>query len=360
MRRMMRRVTAGTVNMVTANHAAPLAIGCHAVEHLRRRIQRLLLFVEQVKCGEAPNASSFARELRSRQGLDEAFGNISDRTIKRDIAYLVQTLGCPLDYDPRLSGYTLADPTWTFPLQALTGAAVFPNIQLAGTPAPPVNAALREAMYAPVTLTDPAGANVQALLPLVVAAHGTPDLQPALVETILYAWQQRRLLRLSYHSPRRSGPAQRHFEPHLLFAQEGIWYLRGWCLVRQAPRTLAIHRISAARALAETFAPRPELAHAHGNALGFDTVQHVIVHACPAAAAYFAEREWFVGQCDRHLPDGTLEMTFPAVPRPVLLGWLLYNAPELTLIHPPELVAELRRRATLLSDVHSNASSNCK
>jgi predicted DNA-binding transcriptional regulator YafY len=335
-------------------HRPAKPVGNAAVESTRRQLQRLLGFVDLVKRGHTPNTHTYLQLLTTRaRESDDAPPPVSLRTLRRDLDYLQHTLCCPLAYDATARGFYLTDPTWTFPLQPLAGLELLPHALLGPAPGPPpVHPARREAMYAPVTLADPARAQPQALLPLLLHPHGVDPPDPAVAETVLYAWQQRHRLRLTYASPRRDGPRQRDFEPHLLFAQEGLWYLRGWCHHRQAPRTLALHRITAATGLGLPFTPRPELGPVPGNALGFELAHDVIVHARPAAAPYFAEREWFPGQRDQTRPDGTLAMTFPAVPRPVLLGWLLYNAPELTLIHPPDLIAELRRRAEELLDSH--------
>ena len=317
------------------------------MEPQRRQLNRIIGFIERLKTRCYPNAESYAAELHD--GPLAA----SVRTIKRDIAYLRDVLDCPLEYDPEEHGYALVDEHWAFPIAPLCGAEVLPNVGVGGGIELALSPVLREAMYAPVSLVRPEAAEVQALLPLILATNGIADLQADTIEDILYAWKQRHVLRVDYTSPRRSA-ARRDIEIHALFAQEGIWYARVWCRLRNAARTLALHRVADAHRTQEAFLPREGLlTHLRtGNVLGLETVENVKVRCAADCAGFYAEREWFAGQYDRRLPDGGLEMLFPRVPRPVVVSWILYNAPELQVVEPEELRAEIMTKARAVANAH--------
>ena len=83
-----------------------------------------------------------------------------------------------------------------------------------------------------------------------------------------------------------------------------------------------------------------------------ETVENVKVRCAADCAGFYAEREWFAGQYDRRLPDGGLEMLFPRVPRPVVVSWILYNAPELQVVEPEELRAEIMTKARAVANAH--------
>jgi predicted DNA-binding transcriptional regulator YafY len=89
------------------------------------RTQRLLRLVAAMKRGEYPNARTFADSCRkSRSGL-AGLGPVCEKTILRDVAYLRQHLGAPVQYDAGKRGYFLGDSGWNFPSVELRGDALF-------------------------------------------------------------------------------------------------------------------------------------------------------------------------------------------------------------------------------------------
>jgi predicted DNA-binding transcriptional regulator YafY len=326
------------------------------VKNLRKRLMRLLGFVDLLKRDRYPNAESYTAGLRQRDLDENQDLGVSVRTVKRDIAFLRDELGAPLEYDSSQGGYVLVDPNWTFPLQPLAGAELFPNVLIGGGSTPPVQPVCREAMFTPVTMTHSPSADIQALLPLLVATNGTPNMKPELLEQLLYSWKNRQVLTIAYSSPR-SAVSEREIEVHELFAQEGLWYARAWCRLRNAPRVFALHRITRLRVLEQTFqsAARDVAPSSSGNTFNYCLVDNVVVRSTAESAEFYAEREWFAEQYDRHLADGSLEMLFPQAPRPALVSWVLYNAPELEVLAPEDLRAEIAAKAQALARQHQTS-----
>lgn len=62
-----------------------------------------------VRDGEYPNSESLAASLE-----------VDSRTIQRDIAFLTDQLGAPLDFCRKRNGYYLTDLSWTLPALQLT------------------------------------------------------------------------------------------------------------------------------------------------------------------------------------------------------------------------------------------------
>jgi predicted DNA-binding transcriptional regulator YafY len=88
------------------------------------------------------------------------------------------------------------------------------------------------------------------------------------------------------------------------------------------------------------------------NVFDYETVDDVIVVCTPDKAPIIAERDWFPDQEVSSLPDGSVELRFPQVPRPLLIRWILSYAGHLMLLQPRPLQEEIRRAARLLLSGH--------
>jgi proteasome accessory factor B len=75
----------------------------------RPPLARILAFDRAVREGRYPNARQVADELE-----------VDPRTIQRDIEFLRDRCGAPLEYDPVRHGYSYRDPTYRLTLTDLT------------------------------------------------------------------------------------------------------------------------------------------------------------------------------------------------------------------------------------------------
>ncbi|MBP7125656.1 WYL domain-containing protein [Myxococcota bacterium] len=82
---------------------------------------------------------------------------------------------------------------------------------------------------------------------------GRPTLVPrvpeALLGTVTTALRDRNPLRLAYRSVREPSSRTRKVDPWGLFLKAGVWYLVGWCHLRNARRLFAMHRVEHAEIL---------------------------------------------------------------------------------------------------------------
>ncbi len=72
-------------------------------------LHRILWFDDQVRSRRYPNSSSLAEKFE-----------ISNRQALRDIEYLVNTMGAPLEYIPKKRGYEYSEKTYMIPYQVIT------------------------------------------------------------------------------------------------------------------------------------------------------------------------------------------------------------------------------------------------
>jgi proteasome accessory factor C len=79
------------------------------------------------------------------------------------------------------------------------------------------------------------------------------DAPPAIVELLRAGAQSGRQVELDYYSYGRDSRTVRVVDPYRVYAQEGNWYLLGWCHRANDERVFRIDRIESARQLSSTF-----------------------------------------------------------------------------------------------------------
>jgi len=321
-----------------------------------RRTSRLIRLVGAMKRGEYPNAQALARSLS--RGSDRRLAACG-RTLQRDIAYLQLRLDAPVAYNAARRGYCLTDPEWVFPLEELRGDLLYASLlgeqlSLAIVPAP-FRSSLEAALKAQLAAADPDDVDRDLLKAVVFATGATAALDPAVFEVIHAAWRDRRRLRLVYATEKESRPSSRDVDVHALFLAHGAWYARVYCHMRKDWRSLALHRIGKPQLLKERFdRDLAVLAQVRaGNVFDYKTVCNVIVQCAPSKARLISEREWFPGQQMRRLDDGSLRLSFPEVPRPELVWWVLSYAGTIEVLRPADVREEIHRSAQLLARRHA-------
>lgn len=75
----------------------------------RTRWRHVLLIDERIRSGQAPNCAALARELE-----------VCRRTVLRDIDFLRDDLGAPVEYDPSRGGYVYTEANWIMPSVRIT------------------------------------------------------------------------------------------------------------------------------------------------------------------------------------------------------------------------------------------------
>lgn len=317
------------------------------------RTRRLLAWVEAMKRRRFPNSRSLARELAQREGR-----RVSSRTLQRDLDYLRLHLDAPVEYDSARYGYYLTDPEWCFPLEELRGDLLYASLlgeAFSATVMPdPLRYSLQEAMRIRLAAAEPDDFDPGLLRAVVFATGATAELAPDVFDVVHQAWRERRRLRLSYQGTGDDLAIRRDVDVHALFLSQGAWYARAFCHLRQAPRSLAIHRIHDPVCLDERFARNPALLDAvrRGSVFDYEVARDVVVVCDPGKARVIAEREWFPGQVTVPRPDGGLCLAFPEVPKPDLVHWVMSYCGHLTVREPPDLVAEVRKAAERIVQSH--------
>src|ERR1017187_9922117 len=91
---------------MNARHENRSPFGITAAEWLRSRppLERMLRIHQALQSGKCPNASTLAREIE-----------VATKTIHRDIEFMRDRLGLPVEYDSARIGYHYTEEVSAFP-----------------------------------------------------------------------------------------------------------------------------------------------------------------------------------------------------------------------------------------------------
>lgn len=323
-----------------------------------KRLRRLVLFVEQMKRGKAPNCERFADHLAAAEFDPKAPLAVSPRTVQRDIAYLRKRCHPPMAYDPEARGYVLLDRSWALPYLSLAEdelfAALFCSRVSEPFLPPPIQQTMTEVKTIELAAGEPGDLGLEVLESLVVATGGTVPMASQVGQTVLRAWREARRLRVRYVRGSDEAASDRDIDIHALFLSEGAWYARAYCHLRGSMRSFALHRIAKADLLAERFARSATVVAEvrQGRVFDYEFVRDLCVVCARERATYFREREWFPGQQITPRPDGSLEARYPAVPAPLAEQWVLSFSGALTVVAPAALRERIRKVVSAMAASH--------
>ncbi|NTV96765.1 MAG: YafY family transcriptional regulator [Thiobacillus sp.] len=168
-------------------------------------------------------------------------------------------------------------------------------------------------------------------------------------QAVAGATAQRQRLDIDYHGRERDETSRREVSPQRLVHYRDNWYLDAWCHVRDGLRSFALDRIQAARILEQ---PARDLDEAeldthytatYGIFAG-PAKDRAVLRFTAGRARWIADETWHPDQADRWLADGRFERELPyADPRELILDILKYG-PDVEVVGPAELRAEIGRR----------------
>lgn len=149
----------------------------------------------------------------------------------------------------------------------------------------------------------------------------------------------------------RSTPARtrRTVSPQRLVLYRGSWYLDAWCHLREALRSFAVERIATPRLRHEKAKEIPDkdldqaLATSYGIFAGAPTGLARLRFSA-FAARWVGDETWHPRQAVAVLPDGGIEVSFPIGRREELVMDVLRWGPEVEVLAPADLRAEVAER----------------
>lgn len=285
---------------------------------------------------------SLARELE-----------VSDRTIRRDIALLCDTFGAPIEWEPSTKTWFLTGP-WEglgdFRLNSVESLALMiaeqSFRQLRHTP---IATALRTIIERIARTAEPGiRASWESLAHTVhpIATSRAEQRENEHFAPVADAIRKHRVLEIHYTKPGSDQPEVRHIHPLGLAERD-----QRWMVVSRDPtapgdgiRKFLLARMAACRRLPDTFTPPAhfDLAAYLGGSLGLftgDTAHTVEATFSAYAAPYLREAPWHPSQTLTPLPDARVRATWQLNHLLDIQRKLLSWGDHVTVHAPPELVA---------------------
>lgn len=188
----------------------------------RSKFHHILLIDEELRTGRFPSSKAIARELE-----------LSDRTIRRNIEFMRDVLGAPIEYDPSKKGFYYSQPHWSLPSIQLTEGEllglVLTQMALSAYKGTPLEGYLKrivekllarlpeEVSIDPRDLADAFRITLGPVAPV----------RPEHWELLARALREKRTVKMSYYAVGKNEVTERNVDPYLLRCYRGDWYLIG-------------------------------------------------------------------------------------------------------------------------------------
>jgi predicted DNA-binding transcriptional regulator YafY len=299
-----------------------------------------------------------------RELLDEL--EVSPATFKRDLEYLRDRLGAPIEYDAVLNGYRFGTAAHAGPRHELPGLW-FDEAEL-------YSLLMAQQLLGGLDSDGMLSRHLQPLLDRIhqlLGSAGGGDAGQAAAARLLKrvkvvtalrrrvpgrffdrvsaALLSRQRLHLRYLTRARREVSEREVSPQRLVHYRNTWYLDAWCHRVDALRRFALDAIEQATVLGK---PAREVAMKRVQAemdAGYGiyaggTQRWAVLAFSPQAAQWASREEWHPAQQGRWLDDGRYELRLPYVDDTELVMDLLRQGEQVQVQGPPELVLAVRAR----------------
>jgi len=280
----------------------------------------------------------------------------SRATVYRDLAFLRDALGAPIENDAESHRYKYApDPDHAFELPGLwlSPEEVYALLVARQALSAQSEGALAEALgdLGP-RLKGLVGERVDHLGRIRVLRQASRKLDDASFRTVTGAVLERKRLSFSYKARSTGEGSVRHTSPQRLTHYRDNWYLDALDHDRRALRSFALDRMTAAQMLESSAEDWPEadldahFASSYGIFAG-PARAWASIRFSAHAARWVADERWHSQQKGRFLSDGRYELQLPFGNARELLMDILRYGPDAEVLAPISLREEMKQLLTL-------------
>lgn len=308
----------------------------------RSQMDRLFKINARIQEGRYPDCPKLVKELE-----------VNRRTIMRDLGFLRDALGAPLEYDKTEKGYYFTEDFNLMPPLDLKNEDFLTLYFLQQCLAPYEETEIGQQMKQSFTrmfgmLT---GTQTWKKWDAAVAFRGEPKSvaggeELKTFEVLFAAIQAKWAVEFEYHG-RGKPVSDRIVDPGLVVMRKGRWYLYATDRDSGELRTFSLGRIQNIKSTRKEFirpAIQPEklFKHSFGIVVSEDEPQEVLIEFNSQAADLIRETVWHPTQMLESLPNGGVRLSlwlnsFYEV-KPWILSWGHYAR----VLQPPQLVEELQ------------------
>lgn len=321
----------------------------------RPPLARMIRIHQKLQEGSYPNCTKLAKKIE-----------VSTKTIQRDIDYMRDQLGMPIDYDGARHGYFYTEPVTSFPTIPATEGEMLALFvaqkaleQYRGTPfeKPLAHAFTKLAQV----LDDEVTVDVSELSSALSFHHtGIAVTRLGIFQQVTRALMECRELEFAYKKLNGTRPEKRRVQPYHLASIDGQWYLFAHDLARNDIRTFVLGRIQEITACGKKFSKPKDFSLADRLMGSFGVFKgegdfRVRIEFDPYAAQLVRERTWHSSQQLKDLPGGALELKLHLDSLEEVERWILSWGGHARVIGPPQLKKRVQAALKEMQDSYSES-----
>ncbi len=308
-----------------------------------------------ISSGKHPNATTLARDME-----------VTTKTIQRDLEFMRDRMGLPVEYVPIKNGYMYTEKVDAFPTLQITEGELFAMLvaekalqQYRGTPFEKrlVGAFRKLSESLPETVSVNLADWEQTIS---FRTTAEPMVHLPILDAVAQAMQRRRQLKLTYRKPGSPKADERIVDPYHLANVNGDWYLFAYDHLRKDLRTFVPARIVSAEPTGVTF-KRPDRFALEQRLAGSFNVHsregdfQVVVQFDESVADYIREKRWHPSQKLVEVPGGGVELRLRLGSLSEIRRWILGWGGSVKVLEPKELVQSVLEAAQALIRAHPTA-----
>lgn len=310
---------------------------------MTRRLERLLTIDSLIRNPERQTQQSLAAALE-----------VSDRTIRDDLAWLRDRFHAPLEFSSR-QGYYYSDTTWRLPTIPLTQGELFALTlgarMLETYSGSAYEAELRSAVgRLAERLPEESWVDLQqvATEKISFGAGAEISLDPQVWHELEEACRRSQRVWMRYYTASRNADSERVIDPYLLHIYRGTNpYVIGWCHQRREIRWFRVDRIREIKRLDQIFERQPDFNDRDHLEMIF---QHEVggvpvpvrIWFDARTAPYIRERRWHPSQALEEHADGAVTLQMVVRGLNDVKRWVLGYGRGARVEGPAELVEMVR------------------
>ena len=306
-------------------------------------LARIYFIDKEISAGKYPNTRTLAKAYET-----------GTATISRDIEFMRDRLGAPIEYDYFHKGFYYTEKTFRLPA-SFTSADEIMALGLAktllalyqNTPIYETARQLLETITAPLEgapAEDGAEENWYENR-IIVPPVPSISIETETWQTICDGLRENRVLAFEYRSTWNDGYHSRQVHPYQLLFDNGSWYLYAWSCERRGTRMFSLSRIKNIGLLDKKFSLPKKWdyrAHTDGGFLGVytdDKKRRFRIRFYNDAAMRIQERRWAANQRVTEFDGGVL-LEFSSAQYGKVLELVLAQGRDALPLEPAELVAD--------------------
>jgi len=322
----------------------------------RTALPRIYTIDKYIASGSYPNCNELSEICE-----------ISVPTINRDIEFMKDQLGAPIDYCPKNRGYYYTEKTFRLAagfttaddLLALSMAKSIFSLYRE-TPLFEASNNLLNSILTPIS-SD--GSNDLLDKRILVPQVASAKINSAVWDNIVSALKQNNIITFYYQGLLNEEEQFRKVHPYQLLFDSGMWYLYGYSEERKAARIFSLSRILKTRLTKEVFTLPKNYSYNDfsgdsyfGIFIGQEKKQFTI-DCYEAAAVYASDRLWAKDQKITE-KDGFVRMEFSSTQYNKVLKWVLSCGCYAVPIKPKKLIDDWKWHVMEMKKM-VNKTKNC-